>query len=144
MHHVLVYHIKIQTKTTEACSLNVKISADQNCSGRIRTFVVKDSLHLHGRPGVGDAQHGAGDQALQGRRAVRRPHQAPVGFVVATLQDLDGLTSSHIQLVAVAGHEVVDHHSELTAAGELRKRRPRSEFSYDDKGSDSDSFCSDF
>lgn len=32
-----------------------------------RTFVVEDALHLHGGPGVGNAEHGTGNQTLQGR-----------------------------------------------------------------------------
>lgn len=86
-----------------------------------KTFVVEDALHLHGGPGVGDAEHGAGDQALQGRGAVRGPHQAPVGPVVAALQDLHRLAAPHRQLIAVAGHEVVDHHRQLAAPRELKK-----------------------
>lgn len=85
--------------------------------------MVEDALHLHGGPGVGDAEHGAGHQALQGRGAVRGPDQAPVRPVVAALQNLHRLAAPHRQLVAVAGHEVVDHHSQLTAAGQLRENR---------------------
>lgn len=84
-----------------------------------QTFVVEDALHLHGGPGVGYAEHGAGDQTLQGRGAVRGPHQAPVGPVVAALQDLHRLAAPHCQLVAVTGHEVVDHHRQLAATREL-------------------------
>lgn len=91
-----------------------------------QTFVVEDALHLHGGPGVGDAEHGAGHQALQGRGALRGPHQAPVGPVVAALQHLHRLAAPHRQLVAVAGHEVVDHHRQLAAAGELGGKKKKS------------------
>lgn len=89
------------------------------------TFVVEDALHLHGRPGVGDAEHGAGHQTLQGRGAVCGPDQAPVWPFMTALQDLHRLTTPHGQLVAVAGHEVMYHHSQLTATGELRERTIR-------------------
>lgn len=88
------------------------------------TFVIEDAFHLHGGPGMGDAEHRAGHQALLGRRAVCGPDQAPVWFVVTALQDLHSLTPPHCQLVAVAGHKVVYDHSQLTAAGELWKTRP--------------------
>lgn len=88
-----------------------------------RTFVVENTLHLHGGPGMGDAEHGAGHQALLGRRAVCGPDQAPVWLVVTTLQNLHRLTTTHSQLVAVAGHEVMNHHSQLTATGELRRTK---------------------
>ncbi len=94
---------------------SVKCTLSSDC-----TFVVEDALHLHGGPGVGDAEHGAGHQALQGRGAVCGPDQAPVWPVVAALQDLHCLTAPHRQLVAVAGHEFVYHHSQLTATRELR------------------------
>lgn len=70
---------------------------------------------------MGDAEHGAGHQALQGRGAVCGPDQAPVWLFVAALQNLHRLTAPYCQLVAVAGHEVVYHHSQLTATGELRE-----------------------
>lgn len=70
---------------------------------------------------MGDAEHRAGHEALQGGRAVGGPHQAPVWFVVTALQDLHRLPSPHRQLVAVAGHKVVDDYSQLTATGELDK-----------------------
>lgn len=89
------------------------------------TFVVEDALHLHGGPGVGDAEHGTGNQALQGRGAVRGPHQAPVGPVVAALQDLHRLAPPHRQFVAVAGHEVVDHHGQLAATRELSRGKTK-------------------
>lgn len=73
--------------------------------------MVEDALHLHGGPGVGDAEHGTGNQTLQGRGPVCGPHEAPVRPVVAALQDLHRLAAAHRQLVAVAGHEVVYHHS---------------------------------
>lgn len=87
------------------------------------TFVVEDALHLHRGPGVGNAEHGTGDQALQGRGAVRGPHQAPVGPVVAALQDLHRLAAPYRQLVAVAGHKVVDHHRQLAAPRELPREK---------------------
>lgn len=71
---------------------------------------------------MGDAEHGAGHETLQGRRAVCGPDQAPVWPVVAALQDLHRLAAAHRQLVAVAGHEVVYHHSQLAATGELRRK----------------------
>lgn len=88
-----------------------------------RTFVVEDALHLHGGPGVGDAEHGAGHQALQGWGAVRGSDQTPVGPLVAALQDLHRLAAADRQLVAVAGHEVVNHHGEFAATRQLRRRR---------------------
>lgn len=89
----------------------------------LTTFVIEDALHLHGRPGVGDAEHGAENQALLCWGAVRRPDQAPVGLVMAPLQNLHRLAPPHSQLVAVAGHEVMDHYGQLTTAGELRRKR---------------------
>lgn len=88
-----------------------------------RTFVVEDSLHLHGGPRMSDAEHGAGHQALQCRRAVCCPDEAPVWLVVTPLQHLHGLTPAHRQLVAVAGHEVVYDHGQLTATRELWRGR---------------------
>lgn len=73
--------------------------------------MVEDAFHLHGGPGVGYAEHGAGNQTLQGRWPVCGPHKAPVRPLVASLQDLHCLAAPHRQLVAVAGHEVVYHHS---------------------------------
>lgn len=92
------------------------------------TFVVEKTLHLHGRPGVSDAEHGAGNDALLSRRTVRGPHQAPVGLVVEPLQDLHSLTSAHRQLTAAAitGDEVVDHHCQFTATGELQGEQEKS------------------
>lgn len=87
------------------------------------TFVVENALHLHGGPGVGNAEHGTGHQTLQGGGTVRGPDKAPVRSVVAALQDLHCLTTPHCQLVAVAGHEVVYDHSQLTATGELKETR---------------------
>lgn len=91
------------------------------------TFVVKEPLHLHGRPRVSDAQHGAGNDALLSWGAVRGPHQAPVGLVVEPLQHFHSLTSAHRQLAAAAitGHEVVDHHCQLTATGELQAEQEK-------------------
>ena len=86
------------------------------------TFVVEDALHLHGGPGMGDTEHSAGNQALLCRGAVCGPDQAPVRLVVTALQNLHRLAAAHSQLVAVAGHEVVYHHSQLTATRELRER----------------------
>lgn len=93
------------------------------------TFVVEEPLHLHGRPGVSDAEHGAGNDALLSRGTVRGPHQAPVGLVVEPLQDLHGLTSAHRQLTAAAitGDEVVDHHCQFTATGELQGEQEKSD-----------------
>lgn len=93
------------------------------------TFVVEEPLHLHGRPGVSDAEHGAGNNALLSRGTVRGPHQAPVGLVVEPLQDLHGLTSAHRQLTAAAitGDEVVDHHCQFTATGELQGEQEKSD-----------------
>ena len=90
----------------------------QNC-----TFVVEDALHLHGGPGVGNTEHGARHQTLQGRGAVCGPYQTPVWPFMAALQDLHRLTSPHSQLIVVAGHEVMYHHSQLTATGQLKERR---------------------
>lgn len=93
------------------------------------TFVVKEPLHLHGRPRVSDAEHGAGNDALLSRGTVRGPHQAPVGLVVEPLQDLHSLTSAHRQLTtaAITGYEVVDHHCQFTATGELQGEQEKSE-----------------
>lgn len=84
--------------------------------------MVEEPLHLHGRSRVSDAEHGAGNDALLSRGTVRGPHQAPVGLVVEPLQDLHSLTSAHRQLAAAAitGYEVVDHHCQFTATGELQ------------------------
>lgn len=49
------------------------------------TFVVEKPLHLHGRPGVSDTEHGARYNALLSRRAVCGPHQAPVRLVMESL-----------------------------------------------------------
>lgn len=68
---------------------------------------------------MGDAEHGAGNQAFLRRGAVYGPDQAPVGLVVAPLQNLDRLATAHCQLVVVARHEVVDHHDQLTPPREL-------------------------
>lgn len=93
------------------------------------TFVVKEPLHLHGRPRVSDAEHGAGNDALLSRGTVRGPHQAPVGLVVEPLQDLHSLTSAHRELTtaAITGYEVVDHHCQFTATGELQGEQEKSE-----------------
>lgn len=74
-----------------------------------------------------DAEHGAGHDALLGRGAVGGAHQAPVGLVVEPLQDLHSLAPPHRQLpaAAVGGHEVVDHHRQLAAAGQLRRKREK-------------------
>lgn len=85
--------------------------------------MVEEALHLHGRPGVSNAEHGAGHDALLGWTAVCGPHQAPVRLIVESLQNLHSLASPHRQLstaATVAGHEVVDHHRQLTATGELK------------------------
>lgn len=90
------------------------------------TFVVEEPLHLHGGPGVSDAEHGAGYDALLGRGAVRGPHQAPVWLVVQSLEDLHSLASAHRQLPAAAtitGHKVMDHYCQLTATGQLKQKR---------------------
>ena len=104
------------------------LSFPGGCHGRPRTptFVVEDVLHLHAAPGVGDAQGTAGDQALGRGRPVSGPHQAPVGFVVGPLQDFHGLATADGELGAVAGREVVDHHGQLAAAGQLGRRGHRS------------------
>lgn len=85
------------------------------------TFMVEDSLHLDAAARVCDAQHGAGHQAFLCGRAVGGAHQAPVRFVLRPFQHLHGLTSSHAQLRAITGHEVVDDHSQLTATRQLGK-----------------------
>ncbi|TNN79746.1 hypothetical protein EYF80_009979 [Liparis tanakae] len=49
--------------------------------------------------------------------------KAPVRLIVESLQNLHSLASPHRQLstaATVAGHEVVDHHRQLTATGELK------------------------
>lgn len=86
------------------------------------TFVVEDALHLHGGPGMGDTKHGAGHQTLLGWGAVCGPDQAPVWLVVTTLQNLHCLAAPHSQLIAVAGHEVMYHHSQLATTRELREK----------------------
>lgn len=90
--------------------------------------MVEDALHLHGGPGVGDAQHGAGHQAFQGRGAVRSSDQTPVRPLVAALQDLHRLAAADRQLVAIAGHEVVNDHGELAATRQLEGRVRSTEF----------------
>lgn len=83
------------------------------------TFVVEEPLHLHGGPGVSDAEHGARHDALLGRRTVCGPDQAPVWFVVESLQNLHSLASTYRQLpiaAPITGHKVMDHHRQLTAA----------------------------
>lgn len=90
------------------------------------TFVVEEPLHLHGGPGVSDAEHGTGHDALLGRRAVCGPHQDPVRLVVETLQNLHSLASPHRQLPAAtstAGQKVMDHHRQLTATGKLKWKK---------------------
>lgn len=85
------------------------------------TFVVEESFHLHGRPGVSDTEHGTGYDALLSWRAICGSHQAPVRLVVETLQNLHSLASAHRQLptATITGHEVMDHHCQLTATGQL-------------------------
>lgn len=87
------------------------------------TFVVEDAFHFYAAAGVSDAEGGTGHQTLQGGRAVRGAHQAPVGFIVEPLQDLHRLSPPHCQLIAVTAHEVVDHYRQLTATRQLRKRK---------------------
>lgn len=96
------------------------------------TFVVEEPLHLHRRPGVSDAEHGAGYDALLSGRAVCGPHQAPVRLVMEPLQNLHGLAATHHQLpaTAIAGHKVMDHHCQLAATGQL-KREDRGDVSTD-------------
>lgn len=93
------------------------------------TFVVKEPLHLHGRPRMSYAEHGARNDALLSWGTVRGPHQAPVGLVVEPLQDFHSLTSAHRQLTAAAitGYKVVDHHCQFTATGELQGEQEKSE-----------------
>lgn len=81
--------------------------------------MVEDALHFHAASRVGDAERAAGDQAFCRRGPVGGPHQTPVGLVVGPLQHLHGLAAADGQLRAVAGREVVDHHCQLAAAGEL-------------------------
>lgn len=100
------------------------------CSGtNPPTLVVEEPLHLHGWPGVSDAEHGAGNDALLSRGTVRGPHQAPVGLVVEPLQDLHSLAPAHRQLsaAAITGDEVVDHHCQFTATGELQGEQEKSD-----------------
>lgn len=75
--------------------------------------MVKNALHLHAAAGVSDAEHRAGHQALLGGRAVCGTDQAPVGLVVGSFHQLHRLTSAYSQLRTIAGHEVVDDHSQL-------------------------------
>lgn len=85
--------------------------------------MVEDALHFHTASRVGDAQGAAGNQAFGRGGPVGGPHQTPVGLVVGPLQHLHRLASADGQLGAVAGGEVVDHHCQLAAAGELGKQR---------------------
>lgn len=87
--------------------------------------MVEETLHLHGRPGVSNAEHGAGHDALLSRRAVCGPHQAPIRLVMESFKNLHSLTSAHRQLAAatVTGHKVMDHHCQLTATGQLKQMR---------------------
>lgn len=89
--------------------------------------MVKEPLHLHGWPRVSDAEHGAGNDALLSWGTVGGPHQAPVGLVVEPLQDFHSLTSAHRQLAvaAITCREVVDHHCQLTATGELQAEQEK-------------------
>lgn len=94
------------------------------------TFVVEEALHLHGGPGVSDAEHGAGHNALLGWRAIRGPDQAPVRLVVQSLQNLNSLAAADCQLPvasAVTGHKVVYDHCEFTATRELEGKQQYSE-----------------
>lgn len=86
------------------------------------TFVVEESLHLHGWPGVSDTEHGAGYNALLSWRAVCGPHQTPIRFVMESLQNLHCLASAHRQLptATITGHKVMDHYSQLTTTGQLK------------------------
>lgn len=81
--------------------------------------MVEDALHFHATSGVGDAQGAAGDQAFHRGGPVGGPHQTPVRLVMGPLQDFHGLATADGQLGAVTGREVVDHHCQLTAAGQL-------------------------
>lgn len=102
------------------------ISGRTSWCPRTPTFVVEDALHLHAAPGVGDAQGTAGDQALGRGRPVGGPHQAPVGLVVGPLQDFHRLAAADGELGAIAGREVMDHHGQLAAAGQLGRTGHRS------------------
>lgn len=85
--------------------------------------MVEDALHFHTASRVGDAQGAAGNQAFCCGGPVGGPHQTPVGLVVGPFQHLHRLASADGQLGTVAGSEVVDHHCQLAAAGELGKQR---------------------
>lgn len=85
--------------------------------------MVEDALHLHATSRVGDAQGATGNQTFCGGGPVSGPHQAPVRLVMGPLQNLHGLAAADGQLGAVAGREVVDHHCQLAAAGELGAER---------------------
>lgn len=95
------------------------------------TFVVEESLHLHGWPGVSDTEHGAGYNALLSWRAVCGPHQAPIRLVMESLQNLHRLASAHRQLptATISGHKVVDHDSQLTTTGQLKWDQERTDVS---------------
>lgn len=110
----------MQISTKYQNDFSVKTKTLQSTRSLTLTFVVEDALHLHGGPGMCDTEHGAGHQALLGWRAVCGSDQAPVWLVVTALQNLHRLAAPHGQLIAVAGHEVMNHHSQLTATRELR------------------------
>lgn len=103
----------------------IPVGTSQPCL-RIPTFVVEDALHFHATSRVGDAQRAAGNQAFCSGGPVGGPHQTPVRLVVGPLQNLHSLATADGQLRAVAGSEVVDHHCQLAAAGELGRERDTS------------------
>lgn len=74
---------------------------------------------------MGNTEHGAGHNALLGRRVVRGPHQAPVRLVVESLQNLHSLASAYRKLptAAITGHKIVDDHSQLAATGQLKWKK---------------------
>lgn len=59
----------------------------------------------------GRAQGTAGYQALGRGRPVSGPRRAPVRLVVRPLQNFHGLAAADGELSAVAGREVMDHHT---------------------------------
>lgn len=66
-----------------------------------------------------DAESTAGDQALLGGDPLGGPDQTPAGPVAGALQKLHRLTRLKAHLVGAARRKVLQHHGQLTPAGEL-------------------------
>lgn len=82
----------------------------------------EEALHLHAAAGVRDTEGRAGHQALLRGATVGGPHQTPAGAVTGPLQQLHRLTRLEAELAGTTCCEVLQHHRQLTAPGELRDR----------------------